>query len=411
MTLPRPRRRRARVGRGLARRGGTTSSAPRRARRRPAVGRRPERSQAALATCALLERVAAADDWRAAAVLLRRLRRVGGGVVRAAPGRAERRQRAGARCSSCAGVRAQPAREHVHQRRRGPPRVWAASSRRGARRTRSRTATTGATSSWRRSATTSSTSCATSPTRSRTRAGGRGARAGLVAPGAVVLTARRSRSVAAFLRRRAGGGRRRRRGAAPRGWPRRCRGRRVTRVTAAAAMAVAGRCRCAVVGCSRRWPAASSRNPARASWRSRAALRKPVLALCALYRLRAPAPPGAAAARGAPSPRTSRSRPRCPSARCPATPAPTRRGAGAGRAAPPRRRRAAGPRRPADERRRARAVVRAAPAGGDVRARGPRPAPRRALSVPCSIRVLGRCPGLVPEGGPRLAFIIGLRCH
>ena len=43
-------------------------------------------SQAALATCALLERVAAAEDWRTAAVLLRRLRRVGGGVVRAAPG-------------------------------------------------------------------------------------------------------------------------------------------------------------------------------------------------------------------------------------------------------------------------------------------------------------------------------------
>ena len=287
-------------------------------------------SQAALATCALLERVAAAEDWRTAAVLLRRLRRVGGGVVRAAPGalsvgnvlrrallvvREEyaRNLRESTSIKDDAGL--QRSLGDVLAARSAPDALADRDDRRDVE-----------LEALRDDVLDQLRDLADEIANAREAVAARAP--GLVAPGAVVLTAGRSRSVAAFLRRAAPAevvvvdedGR------AAAALAKALPAAAVTRVTAAAAAAVAGRCRCAVLGCSAALadggiiaqpgarlvaerPAPRSASPCSRSVPSTSS--RPCTT---------PAPPP----RARPSPRTSRSRPRCPSARCPATPAPTR---------------------------------------------------------------------------------------
>lgn len=262
-------------------------------------------SQAALATCALLERVAAAEDWRTAAVLLRRLRRVGGGVVRAAPGalsvgnvlrrallvvREEyaRNLRESTSIKDDAGL--QRSLGDVLAARSAPDALADRDDRRDVE-----------LEALRDDVLDQLRDLADEIANAREAVAARAP--GLVAPGAVVLTAGRSRSVAAFLRRAAPAevvvvdedGR------AAAALAKALPAAAVTRVTAAAAMAVAGRCRCAVLGCSAALADGGiiAQPGARLVAEACAALRKPVLALCALYKLAPLHHPGAAAARAA----------------------------------------------------------------------------------------------------------------
>ena len=251
-------------------------------------------SQAALATCALLERVAAADDWRTAAVLLRRLRRVGGGVVRAAPGalsvgnvlrrallvvREEyaRNLRESTSIKDDAGL--QRSLGDVLAARSAPDALADRDDRRDVE-----------LEALRDDVLDQLRDLADEVANAREAVAARAP--GLVAPGAVVLTAGRSRSVAAFLRR-----------AAPAEVVVVDEDGRAAAALAKAlpAAAVAGRCRCAVLGCSAALADGGiiAQPGARLVAEACAARRKPVLALCALYKLAPLHHPGAAAARAA----------------------------------------------------------------------------------------------------------------
>jgi len=269
-----------------------------------ATGEIRSTSQAALATCALLESVAQAEDWRTASVLLRRIKLVGGSVVRKSPGslcvaNIIRRALLIVREEYARNLRESTSRRDDAGLQRSLGDVLAAAPRQDPRARDDRRdvelpplredvldqlrALGDEVASARQ------TVAANAPD--------------LIGVGSVVLTLGRSRGVAAFL------GKAHPRevvvvdeeGQAAAALQRALPACLITRVTSATAAAVAGRCTVAVVGCAAALADGGVIAPpgSRLVAEACAARGKPVLALCALYKLAPLHHPGDTSARAA----------------------------------------------------------------------------------------------------------------